>query len=189
MPAYVTGQITLSAHRQAEIGTAQAEEAPEVDEAPEAGAEPTADDEGVDLGPEGDVSPELNAEDGENERDAGVDEASGSASVGGSPTAGAVAIDVKRRTTTRPKAFGVTKLVRVTAVAWTTWGSPTTTGRGRVIAKKKGRNGRAVRASGTVVLSGLRPCPDGTPLYRRATVRAAGRKVVSVALPGCSALR
>lgn len=101
----------------------------------------------------------------------------------------AVVIDLKRRTVTRPKTFAASKLVKVSGVKWAAWGTPTATGRGRVVSLKKGKGGRTVKGTGTVVLSALKTCPDATPLYRRATVKVAGRKLASVSLPGCSELR
>lgn len=155
------------------------DEAADAESAADDGSDPAPDPEGVvESGP------------GPSEGEGATGEAGGDAVGAGEEKAiEAVVIDPKRRTVSRPKVFAASKLVKVTGVTWKAWGSPTATGRGRVVSTKKGRRGRTVRATGTVVLSALRTCPDATPLYRRATIKVAGRKLASVSLPGCSELR
>ena len=101
----------------------------------------------------------------------------------------AVVVDAKGRTVSGPKALALSRTVKISGITWTGWNAATTTGRGRVVVKKKSRRAKTVRGTGTVVLSGLKVCPDATPLYRKATVTVAGRKVAKVTLPNCSAMR
>lgn len=118
----------------------------------------------------------------------GVDDADAPAD-GEAEVIPAVVVDAKGRTVSGPKALALSRTVKISGITWTGWNAATTTGRGRVVVKKKGRRAKTVRGAGTVVLSGLKICPDATPLYRKATVTVAGRKVAKVTLPNCSAMR
>jgi hypothetical protein len=100
-----------------------------------------------------------------------------------------VAIDRGGRAVSSPKAFGASRTVKGSKLRWKAWGSPTATGSGRLVYRTAGRKGKAVKGKGSVRLSRLRTCDDGTAVYRRATFAVPRRGRVVVTLPGCPAAR
>lgn len=100
-----------------------------------------------------------------------------------------VVIDRGGRATSSPKAFVASRTVKGTKLRWKSWGSATTTGSGRLAFRTAGRKGKAVKGAGTVRLSRLLTCDDGTAVYRRATFAVPRRGRVVVTLPGCPAAR
>lgn len=100
-----------------------------------------------------------------------------------------VAIDRTGHALSSPKAFTASRTARGSALRWKSWGSPTATGTGRLAFRTTGRKGQAVKATGTVRLSRLLDCDDGTVVYRRATFAAKRHGRLVVSLPGCPASR
>jgi hypothetical protein len=100
-----------------------------------------------------------------------------------------VVIDRGGRAASSPKAFVASRTVKGSKLRWKAWGSPTATGSGRLAFRTAGRKGKAVKGAGTVRLSRLLTCDDGTAVYRRATFAVPRRGRVVVTLPGCPASR
>lgn len=98
-----------------------------------------------------------------------------------------VVIDRGGRAASSPKAFVASRTVRGGKLRWKAWGSPTATASGRLTFRTAGRKGKAVKGAGTVRLSRLLTCDDGTAAYRRATFAVPRRGRVVVTLPGCPA--
>jgi hypothetical protein len=98
-----------------------------------------------------------------------------------------VVIDRGGRAASSPKAFDASRTVRGGKLRWKAWGSPTATGSGRLTFRTAGRKGKAVKGAGTVRLTRLLTCDDGTAVYRRATFAVPRHGRVVVTLPGCPA--
>jgi hypothetical protein len=100
-----------------------------------------------------------------------------------------VAIDRRGRAVSSPRAFVASRTARGGALRWKSWGSATATGTGRLVFRTAGRKAQAVKGTGTVRLSRLLTCEDGTAVYRRATLAVPHRGRLVVSLPGCPASR
>jgi hypothetical protein len=100
-----------------------------------------------------------------------------------------VAIDRRHRAVSSPKAFAASRTVGGSKLRWKAWGSPTATATGRLALRTAGRKGKDVKGTGSVKLSRLLTCDDGTAVYRRATFAVPHRGRVVVTLPGCPATR
>jgi hypothetical protein len=100
-----------------------------------------------------------------------------------------VVIDRGGRAVSSPKAFGASRTAKGSKLRWKAWGSPTATGTGRLDFRTAGRKRKAVKGTGTVRLSRLLTCDDGTAVYRRATFAVPHRGRIAVTLPGCPATR
>jgi hypothetical protein len=100
-----------------------------------------------------------------------------------------VVIDRGGRAASSPKAFVASRTVKGAKLRWKSWGSAAATGSGRLDFRTAGRKGKAVKGAGTVRLSRLVTCDDGTAVYRKATFAVPRRGRVVVTLPGCPASR
>jgi hypothetical protein len=103
-----------------------------------------------------------------------------------------VVVDRRGRLQVEPSSFAASKTVRAARLRWTGWADATAVGKGRITVKQRHRKGvrgsGTVRGAGTVSLSRLTVCDDGTPVYRKAVFVVARKTVATVTLPGCSAL-
>ncbi|WP_026910827.1 hypothetical protein [Patulibacter minatonensis] len=149
-----------------------------VTEDPAVDDDPTADDgSGETIGDDGGPDDDGSADDDATEDDDPIE---------------AVVIDRRGRALEGPRSFAASKTVRAGRLHWSGWSDGTAVGKGRITVKQRHRRGSraaaTVRGTGTVSLSRLTVCSDGTPVYRKAVFVVAKKTVATVVLPGCSAL-